>query len=197
MKSQHFDKLARTAFGNILNEAGFRSDKSRHCTFYREVTSGFYHIVLPDLGTRGAWYDVKVFAISELLDPRFTVRFPDDLGIPTDLFCYLAFSGVGPDQAQFSCKSEDSFTQRFESTVAPLLTSVALPYLDRFQSLEDLLPEIRNPLYRAIATHHVKGIASSQPLLEQQRERLDSLNSSDENVLATLRLIGDLLSMPA
>lgn len=197
MKPQQFDKLARAAFGSVLNEAGFTCDKSRHCTFYREATDGFYHVVLPDLGTRGAWYDVKVFAFSELLDPRFADRFPDDLGIPTDLFCYLAPSGVGPDQTQFNCKSEENFTRRFESTVAPLLASVALPYLDRFRSLNDLLPEIRSPLFKAIATHHVHGNASSQPLLEQQRERLGSLNSDDDNVVATLRLIDELLSTPA
>ena len=194
MKPKQFDKLASEAFGNVLGEAGFENSKSRHCTFYREASENFYHIVLPDLGTRGAWYDVKVFAYSSLLDPRFSDRFPDDLGIPTGMFCYLAPSGVGPDQTPFNCQSEENFTRRFESTVAPLLTSMALPYLDRFQSLNDLLPEIRSPLRIAIATHHVHGSAISQPLLEQQRERLSSFNSDDENVVATLRLIDELLS---
>ncbi len=197
MKPKQFNKLASEAFGNVLGEAGFENSKSRHCTFYREASENFYHIVMPDLSTYGTWYDVKVFASSSLLDPRFSDLFPDYLGIPTNSFCYLAPSGVGLDQTPFNCTSEENFTRRFESTVAPLLTSIALPYLDRFQSLNDLLPEIRSPLYSAIATHHVHGSAISQPLLEQQRERFGSFNSDDENVVATLRLIDELLSKPA
>jgi len=75
--------------------------------------------------------------------------------------------------------------------------SAAIPYLNQFQSLSDLLPEIRNPLDKAIATHHVLGSARSQLLLEEQRERLCALNSDDENVVATLRLIDEVLSTPA
>lgn len=197
MKAQQFDRLANEAFGHVLRDFGFVNDKSRYCTYYREIAAGFYHLVLPDLGTRGAWYDVKVFAFNSRLDPRFSEHFPDELGVPTDSFCYLSPSGIGMDQTRFSCKTEEHFRRRFDSTVAPLLKSIAIPYLNRFQSLADLLPEIRNPLYKAIATHYVHGHSRAQSLLEQQRERLGSLGSNDEDVVATLRLIEELLSPPA
>lgn len=197
MKSQQFDKLANEAFGSVLTPEGFSNDRSRYCTFYREVSDGFYHIVMPDLGTRGAWYDVKVFAYSACLTPRFEEFFPDDLGIPTDIFCHLASNGIGPDPMEFNCKNEENFRRRFTSTVAPLLESVAIPYLATFQSLEDLLPEIRSPLSKAIATHYVLGREASHPLLEQQRDRLGAIDSDDAKVVATLQLIDELLSTPA
>ena len=197
MKPQQFDKLANEAFGGVLAPAGFSNDKSRYCTFYREVSDGFYHIVMPDLGTRGAWYDVKVFAYSSCLTPRFEEIFPDDLGIPTDIFCHLGSSGIGPDPMEFNCKNEENFRRRFTSTVAPLLESVAIPYLEQFQTLNDLLPEIRSPLSKALATHYVLGREAGHALLEQQRERLGAIDSDDAKVVATLQLIDELLSPPA
>jgi hypothetical protein len=194
MNTKQFDKLANEAFGSVLLSQGFSNDRSKHCTFYREISTGFYHIVLPDLGTRGVWYDVKVFAYSEFFDATFSDRFPDELGIPTETFCYLAPTGIGPDQTQFNCKNEESFKHRFDLTVAPLIASIALPYLDKFVSLSDLLPKIRSPLYRAIATFHVVGGASARSLLEPQKRRLLEFNSNDEQVVAMLRLIESLLA---
>lgn len=194
MKENEFNRVAKELFGAQLGPHAFSSERSRSCIFYREVSSGFFHIVAPDLGLRGAWYDVKVFAFASILDPLFEVKFPDDLGIPTDVFSFLSGRGIGPDQAKFNCKSEENFRRRFDQTVAPLLKSVAIPYLDRIRTLKDLLPQIRSPLYRAIAIHQIEGRDASLPLLAQQRQRLATLKVFDENVAATLDLIDKLMS---
>jgi hypothetical protein len=194
MKPAEFDKLARGLFGSVLSPLGFSCELSKMSVFYREVRSGFYHVVMPDLGSRGVWYDVKVFAFASVFEPLFDQRFPDSIGIPTDWFCYLSERGVGPDQTQFNCKSEDNFRRRFETTVGPLLKSVAVPYLSQFSSMKDLLPHIRNPLDRAIAVHFVEGPRSSQAPLREQRQRLLGLDLSDESVAATLKLLDQLLS---
>ncbi|MFG0266672.1 MAG: hypothetical protein ACF8AM_16225 [Rhodopirellula sp. JB055] len=197
MKPDSFDNIAKELFGRALEPLGFSCSGSKTSVFHRKVDGDIYHLVMPDLGTRGAWYDVKVFPFWSRLDPQFVERFPDSLGVPTDVFCFLSERGIGPDQKQFNCKSEDNFRSRFEKTVEPLLASVAVPYLDRFQNVRDLLPGVRNPLHKAIALHEVEGIEASTEQLKRQRDRLSGLNSSDKSVVSTLQLLDELLGSPA
>lgn len=145
MTPKHFGKVARELFAGVLSDYGFSCDESRFCTFYRQQTEEVYHFVLPDLGARGAWFDVKVFPASPLLDPLFNDQFPDDVGIPTDSFSYLSERGIGLDQEKYNCKSEDNFRRRFDLSVQPALREQAIPYLDQFQSLQDIVPVLKAP----------------------------------------------------
>ncbi len=194
MNANEFDNLARELFGLQLQPHGFKCERSRTSVFYREVRNGFFHVVIPDIALNGAWYDVKVFPFSVLFEPLFEQKFPDDLGIPTDSYCYLSEGGIGPDKIQFNCKSEENFRRRFEATVGPLLSSIAIPYLNQFSSIRDLLPHIRSPLYKAIALYHVEGPDKSLELLKKQKQRLTALDSPDASVVATLQLIDELMS---
>lgn len=197
MKPDRFDKIAKELFGRTLEPLGFSCLGSNTSVFHRKAGHDIYHLVMPDLGTRGVWYDVKVFPFWAKFDPLFVKNFPDSLGVPTDVFCFLSERGIGPDQRQFNCKSEESFRSGFEKTVKPLLASVAVPYLDQFHNVLDLLPEVRSPLHRAIALHEVKGIEASADLLRQQRDRLLRLNSADASVVSTLQLLEELLGYSA
>ena len=121
MTSKQFDKKIKELFLPVLNEYGFESDASKYCTFYRKFSEDIYHFILPDLGTKGAWYDVKVFASSPKIDPLFLDEFPDDLGIPSDIHSYLSEDGVSRYQEMFNCKTninlESSFDKSAEVTV--------------------------------------------------------------------------------
>jgi hypothetical protein len=150
-------------------------------------------VVLPDLGSRGVWYDVKVFPFASVLDPLFEKHFPDSIGIPTDMFCYLSERGIGPDQTQFNCKTNETFCRRFDSTVSGLLSTVAVPYLEQFTTLSDMLQFIRNPLHKAIATYYVIGPTAAHDLLKQQQQRIGGLNTGDEAVAATKSFIDELV----
>lgn len=194
MKAKQFDKLAKEAFGSVLDELGFSSDQSRRCTFYRRVNDDLYHHIIPDLLRSGERYDVMVFPFCPRLDPLFSEKFPDSLGIPTGSFCYLAPSGVGPDQTLFDASSEESFSSVFNSQVAPLLKSIAVAYLDKVQSLENMLPLIRSPHQKALASFYVHGDAASRALLQQQRDRLATFDTNDKAVSAMLELIESLLA---
>ncbi|PQO33342.1 hypothetical protein C5Y96_10850 [Blastopirellula marina] len=197
MKAKQFDKLAKEAFGSMLQDFGFTSDQSRGCTFYRRVNDDLYHLIIPDLLRSGERYDVMVFPFCPRLDPLFSEKFPDSLGIPTGSFCYLAPSGVGPDQTLFEASSEERFFSVFNSQVAPLLKTMAVGYLDQVQSLENMLPLIRSPHQKALASFYVHGDAASRVQLEQQRDRLAALDTDDKTVSAILGLIESLLSTPA
>lgn len=193
MTPKAFDKIARELFSETLSPLGFTCEGSETCTFYRAIGNGIWHVIMPDLGTRGVWYDVKVFPCSEQLEPRFRERFPDELGIPTDSFCYLSERGVGMDQTQFNCKSEENFRARYGNTVSGLLTRIAIPYLSEFRTLGDVLPAIRNPLYRAIAMHLVNNNSESRQMVNQQRARLEAI-ADDENIVAAKKLLDSLLA---
>ena len=79
MKASSFDKIARELFGNVLHPFWFSCTQSQASVFYREVAKDILHIVLPDLGTRGEWYDVKVYPFWKHFDPLFGRHFPDEL----------------------------------------------------------------------------------------------------------------------
>lgn len=193
MTPKAFDKIAREMFSETLSPYGFVCDESDRSTFYRSVGGGIWHVIMPDVGSRGAWYDVKVFPCCEHLQARFRDRFPDELGIPTDSFCYLSQRGVGMDQDQFACKTEGGCRSSYRNTVSRLLSEVAVPYLSQFRTLRDLLPVIRNPLYLAIAMHLVNKNSESRLLVNQQRVRLEAV-ADDEDVIATRNLLDSLLA---
>ncbi|MGV3607915.1 MAG: hypothetical protein ACO1RA_16025 [Planctomycetaceae bacterium] len=193
MTPKAFDRLAKELFAPVLGPLGFSCEKSDRCSFYRPLGNGLWHVIIPDLGSRGVWYDVKVFPSSEEIEVLFEEKFPDSLGIPTDSYCYLSERGIGVDQTQFNCKTEENYRARFQNTVKGLLTSIAVPYLDRFRSLGDVLPEIRNPLYRAIGEFRIKGLAGSRNMLLQQKDRLANA-PSDPNVDAAKKLLESLLA---
>ena len=193
MTPSRFFRSARDLFAETLVPMGFSCERSNACTFYRLAGEGLWHIIMPDLGTRGAWYDVKVFPCFDRLQARFHDRFPDELGIPTDSFCYLSERSVGLDQALFPCSTESHLRSCYVRTVSGLLGRVAVPYLSQFQTLGDVLPVIRNPLQRAIAMHLLKNDAESRQLLTQQRDRLLAI-ADDEDIVATRRLLESLLA---
>ncbi len=195
MTPKLFDKTVREFFRPVLQEHGFTTDRSQHCTFHRKASDQIYHFIVPDLGSRGAWYDIKVFPSSPLIDPFFVERFPDDMGIPSDSWSYLSERGVGMDQGQFNCKSEENFVQRFEKTVRELLINSAIPYLNQFQTIENLIPVIRRPGFMGLALHHVGRVAEAIPMLEQERDRLVAMGSSDRLVTANIERINELLHL--
>jgi hypothetical protein len=194
MTPKQFNAVAKELFGETLGEFGFTSERSSYSVFYRPAENGVWHVISADQGTRGAWYDVKVFATCECLEPEFEKRFPDELGIPMDANCYLSsIRGISVAQEQFNCKSEENFRSRYEKTVKSLLINKAVPYLAQFNSLESILPHIRNPFYEAVAMFRARGIDQARPLLMKQRERLDSA-PQDDVVNAATRLLDSLLA---
>ncbi len=193
MTPKQFDKAVLKLFGPVLMEQGFTSEGSRCCTFYRKASSEVYHFLVPDPGSRGAWYDIKVFPSSPALDPLFAERFPDDLGIPSDSWSYLSERGVSLDQGRFNCKTEENFVNRFEKTVRKLLTDTAIPYLDQLQQVTDMLPIIKRPGFMGLALHHIGRIDEARPLLQQERDRLLAVESSDPMVIAYTERINELL----
>jgi hypothetical protein len=146
---KQFDRLARELFGSFLGPHGFTCEQSRRCTFSRKVSDDVFHVILPDPGSRCAWYVVHVFPTSPRLHHDFAGRFPDALGNTLDAWGKLSESaGIGMDQQRFNCKHESNMRDRFQRTVAGLLERVAIPFLDSIQTFDDILPHLRGPFAR-------------------------------------------------
>ncbi|MCA9125196.1 MAG: hypothetical protein KDB11_33705, partial [Planctomycetales bacterium] len=83
---KQFDKLARELFSVVLSPHGFSCELSRHCTFTRQIGDDIVHVIMPDPGTRCAWYDIQVFPTSPRFHDDFAERFPDSLGNTLDVW---------------------------------------------------------------------------------------------------------------
>jgi hypothetical protein len=193
MNRKQFYNIAAGLFGDVLGPTGFSKDRSRYCTFYRQASAEVYHFIAPAPWTGVPWYDVKVFPSSPVIDPLFDTRFPDALGIPTDTWCYLSSRGVGPDQETFNCKYEENLRRRFVKTVRPLLIDVAVPYLDRIRSVEEMIPWIRRPLALGMALHHVGRIEEARPILQQERARLLLIPDDSGELTAVIHRLNQIL----
>src|SRR5262249_20383236 len=144
LSSKQFLRLARRAFGDVLEPAGFSCDASKFCTFYRRVAEDVYHFIRPVRSFRLPQYDLWVFPHSPKLERRFLEKFPEELGPPTDVWCKLdPTEGVGLSQAWYWCRTEQGFLRDFRERVGPAMTKHALPFLDRIRCYEDMVPLIR------------------------------------------------------
>lgn len=194
MTDNIFDAIATELFGSILAPLGFSCNMSKHCTFYRHIEGGVYHFIMASIGSRGSWYQVFVFPHSPYIDPLFQDRFPDNVGIPTDSYSRLSEAdGVNLTQQQFNCKAEGNFRHSFITTVAPLLLNVAVPYLDCFQSVASIIPAIRHPSFLGFALHHVGRSDEAVPILQREKERLQQLDTKNNDVAALLAEVERLL----
>lgn len=193
MTTHDFDLVANELFGGVLTPLGFTNERTERCTFYRTVGDGIYHFIMPDIGSRGAWYDVRVFPHSPAIYPLFERRFPDDLGVPTDRFSLLSEQEVGATQSQFNCKNEENFRRGFATKIGPLLLKVAVPYLDRFQTVADIIPVIRHPSFLGFALHHVGRAGEAVAALQRERDRLRRLDTTNRDVATLLEHVERLL----
>lgn len=149
LSAKQFYRIARRAFGEVLEPSGFSFADSKTCTFYRQKGPDIWHIVRPVRSFRLPKYDLWVFPHSPRIEHQFQQKFPDDLSPPTDVWCKLhPTEGVSLSQEWYSCRTEDGMLRDFAERVAPALMNYALPYLDRICSYDDLLPLIRSRYYR-------------------------------------------------
>jgi hypothetical protein len=194
MKEKEFRVLAKELFGSVLTPLGFTSEQSQRCTFYRKVKDEIYHFVMPSIGSRGVWYQIYVFPHSPAICPLFKAKFPDNLGIPTDRCSLVSqHDGVNITQEQFNCKYEENFRRGFANKVAPLLLKVAVPYLDRFQTVADIIPVIRHASFLGFALHHVGRSMEAAAALQKERDRLRGLDTTNKDVATLLEHVERLL----
>ena len=143
MGPKKFTHMSRKHFGNFLKLHSFSTIRDSSPLYYRINDNDIYHIISPRLGSRGVWFDIMVYSHSPLLEDTFLQDFPESLGVPSDSFSYLhPETGVGPDQKCYRCRTEEGFVRNFNQEAKPALQEFGLPYLDKIQTIDDVVATI-------------------------------------------------------
>ena len=190
MLSKNFYKICKENFGRILTPFGFDSSQSRRATFYRKVHEEVYHLITPCLGRGGTGYTVYVFPTSPILNIKFFEKFPDELSFPGD--STLSEHDVGSYNDSFYSETKEDFFRIFERRTVPALVNVAVPYLNRFQSVSDMIPIIRHEGSLGLALHHAGRYSEAIRPLESTVKWFK--NSADQDLKEYVAYLGRALS---
>lgn len=195
MKNTQFDKLGRKYFGELLEPYGYSCEKSRLCTFYKQVSDDIYHVIVPDLRMSGTTFIVVVYATSPLIEPEFANLFPDDLGITSGLGSSLHVKrGIGVSQTHFRCNKKEGFIRNFTKQAAPAILKHALPFLEKNTTLEEMIPHIHDDFYMGMALWHTGKRDEAVKLLKPERDRLSGLEKDAEgSVIRAIKFLDNLL----
>lgn len=138
-------KVIRQEIGPTLAEQGFSCQGTKRATFYRELPSGVVHVIAPDRYQFKPAYDVWVFPSHPLLCEsleRFQTNFPDATPIVTKLNKLHAGSGIASFGTNFGCQTEPQQLATIRKGLLPALLKHAIPYLDQFREVNDIIPFI-------------------------------------------------------
>ncbi|WP_143873519.1 hypothetical protein [Catenovulum sediminis] len=194
MNTKEFKQLALTYFGDVLTPYGFSSKDSEYCTFSR-MRGDLCDIIMPILSRDGSSFIIRVFVTSPVIDPAFEMRFPDTLGIPSDVCSALhPKHGVHFREHKYRCKYEEGFIRNFQNDAKPALLDKALPYLDAITKVEDLLPYMKHPFFVAAVSWHANKKRDIKSLLENEQKRLSSIQNTTGGVEIYLQYVEGLLA---
>jgi hypothetical protein len=176
MTKAEFKRLIRANFDPILTPHGFSCEGSKRCVYWRKVSDEIYHIISPDALRRVDRYDVVVYATSPVIEEDFFDKFPDWVPYTNGDVGYLSPErGVGDYQKLYFCGNPDAFMTSFKRDTAPALANIAVPYLDKIQTMEDLIPTIRPGGMMGAALLRVGRTVEAKRYIESEIKRLSEL----------------------
>jgi len=178
----------RKYVGATLESYGFTCEKSRHSTFYRQASDEICHVIFTELGGSGSWFHFEVVPVSAAIIPAFESVFPDDFGFPNGGHSRLDVKrGIGMDRTTFRCSKEEGFVRNYTREAEPALINIALPYLDKIQTLDDLLPFVTSDVSEfnlgATLWHTGKRIRARR-VLKRERKRLQGLDQNESEKIS-------------
>ena len=201
MRSREFYKLSAELMSPVLKPQGFNNDGSKRSVFHRQVSDNIFHCIIPWLkGRGGATFEIRVLATSPLIDIEFAERFPDELGMPLDRMTDLdPTKGVTfISDHTFRGNKKEGFIRNFNNQAKPAIIEHAIPYLDKIDTLEKLLSNMKPTslpvakLSYALAHWHTGQIEKAKKLLLEHREyllnrisehkKLEPVNKADSNL---------------
>ena len=149
MKDREIYDTLRRMLGPLLISHGFTSEGSRQATFHRRVSDELFHAISCDLFAHRKAFDVIVCPCS----PRFGSweNFPDGLLVVSGSRGRLnVTAGVGSGASRFSCASPGALESSITKALLPALAEFALPYLEQFQALRDIVPVLEHAQWASL-----------------------------------------------
>lgn len=176
MKIQEFNRTIRTYFDPILIPHGFSCEGSKRCVYWRKVSDEIFHLISPDLLRGGDRYDITVYVSSPLIYGDFWKNFPDWIPYTNGNNGYLSpEEGVADYQKLYFSRNQEAFESSFNRDASPALNKIAIPYLDRIQTIEGVIPIIRSGGMLGAALLHVGRTAEAKQYIESEIARLSAL----------------------
>ena len=176
MTKTEFKRAIRINFDPILTPHGFSCEGSTRCCYWRKASDEIYHIISPSMRRYGDRYDITVYATSPLIYEDFSANFPDWVPYTNGNHGYLSpEDGISSYAKAYFCNNPDAFMTSFKRDTAPALTNIAIPYLDKIQTMQDLMPTISAPGMMGAALLHVGRAAEAKHYIESEIRRLSAL----------------------
>lgn len=140
MGPKQFSSLSKKYFGEILEPLGFETYELVNPLYHRTNDNKISQVIIPQLGSRGVWFDILIFVASPEIHQDFFKEFPNYVHDTSGGNCYLhPDTGVGFDQMMYRCRTKEGFIRNFLNQAKPALEQHALPYFDRIKSLNELV----------------------------------------------------------
>ena len=169
-------RIIRVNFDPILTPRGFSCEGSTRCCYWRKASDEIYHIISPSMLRHGDRYDITVYATSPLIYKDFSINFPDWVPYTNGNNGYLSpEDGVSDYQKLYFCGNPDAFMTSFKRDAGPALINIAIPYLDKIQTMEDLIPTIQPGGMMGAALLHTGRTAEAKRYIESEIKRLSEL----------------------
>jgi hypothetical protein len=176
MTRAEFKRFVRSNFDPILIPQGFSCGGILNVIYWRKVGGEIFHLIAVSALQQNTRYQIMVFGSSPIIEDDFESRFPNDLHIVNAPTCYLSpEDGVSDYQKLYFCGNPDAFMTSFKRDTAPALANIAIPYLDKIQTMEDLIPTIRPGGMMGAALLHVGRTVEAKRYVESEIRRLSGL----------------------
>lgn len=145
MTPTKFRKLSLEYFGGFLFDLGFEVQTKYGPTYFKANENDVYHFIMPQTNRRGDWFDVMIFANSPKINPKFEAYFENGIDVPSDNNSYLhPVEGIHWRQKCYKCGREEDFINSFNKEVLPALQTFALPYLEKINTVSDLVKTVHS-----------------------------------------------------
>ncbi|MGX5712591.1 hypothetical protein ACWKWJ_07825 [Sphingopyxis terrae subsp. ummariensis] len=176
MMKTELKRMIRTNFDPILAPHGFSCGGKTNVIYWRKLSTSIVHVIVVAAMQQNTRYQILVFGTSPVVEDEFETRFPNDLHIVNAPKCYLSpEDGVSDYQKLYFCGNPDAFMTSFKRDAAPALVNSAIPYLDKIQTIENLIPTIRLGGMMGAALLQVGRTSEAKQLIENEIKRLSKL----------------------
>lgn len=150
MNIQQVHKSIQDLADPILERYGY---SSMGPTYVKKVSDALYVFIHFEVSRDRATYTIWAYPSTPKLNPPDQPDFPAQHGNPLGNKSFLnAKLGVGNGASSFSCKTEEVLQMTLSKYALPAIEKHAIPFLEKFHELPDLLPFLEHPQWASAIT---------------------------------------------
>ena len=150
MNIQQVYKSIQELADPVLERYGY---SSMGPTYVKKVSDGLYVFIHFEVSRDKTTYTVWAYPSSPKLNTTDQQDFPAKHGNPLGNKSFLnAKLGVGKGASSFSCKTKNILQKTLSEHALPAIEQHAIPFLQQFHALPDILPFLENSQWASFIT---------------------------------------------